>query len=53
MSTPCRPHLVVRVADVAQVGDARLLEVREVAAVVDDPHRVGLGEAHPDAVRNG
>ena len=42
--------LGVRVADVAEVGDSRLLEVRQVAAVVDDLHRVGLGEAHADAV---
>ena len=40
----------VGVADVAEVADSRLLEVREVAAVVDDAHGVGLGEAHPDPV---
>ncbi len=47
---PGRLQLLVRVADVAEVGDAGLLEVRQVAAVVDDAHRVGLGEAHAHAV---
>ena len=42
--------LGVRMAEVAQVLDAGRLEVRQVAAVVDDGHRVGLGEAHPEAV---
>ena len=42
--------LGVGVADVAEVGHAGLLQVGQVAAVVDDAHRVGLGEAHPDAV---
>ena len=50
-STPGLAPLGVRVAEVAQVLDAGLLEVRQVAAVVDDAHRVGLGEAHPEAVR--
>ena len=39
-----------RVTDVAQVLDTGLLEVGEVVAVVDDAHRVGLDEPHPDAV---
>ena len=43
-------HLVVRVADMAQERHPRLLEVREVSAVVDDAHRVGLGEPDTDAL---
>ena len=41
----------VRVADVAQVGDPGLLHHRQVAAVVHDPHRIGLGEPDPQLVR--
>ena len=39
--------LLVRMADVPEICDARLFEHREIAAVVDDPHRIGLGEPHP------
>jgi len=42
--------LVVRVADVSEVFDAGFLHVGEVAAVVDDAHGVGLGEADADGV---
>ncbi len=38
------------VADRSQVGHPRLLEVGEVVAVVDDAHRIGLDEPHPDPV---
>jgi hypothetical protein len=48
-----RPNLVVGMADVAEIRHAGFLEVQQVPAVVDDPHRVGLGEAHPDAMREG
>jgi hypothetical protein len=44
-------YLVVGVADVAEVRHASLFEVQQVPAVMNDPHRVRLGEAHPDAVR--
>ena len=44
---PGRAPRGVRVAEVPEVGHPGLLEVREVAAVVDDAHGVGLGEAHP------
>ena len=40
-------------AEVAQVLDPRLLHVRQVAAVVDDAHRVRLGEPDPDAMVEG
>ena len=45
-----RAHLGVRVTEVAQVRDPGLFEIRQVTAVVDDAHRVGLGEANPDSV---
>jgi hypothetical protein len=32
-------------AEVAVVLDARVVEVGEIAAVVDDPLRIGIGEA--------
>ena len=50
---PVGSPLGVRVPEVAEVLDAGLLEVRDVAAVVDDLHRVGLGEAHAEPVGNG
>ena len=46
---PRRLPLLVRVIELTEVGDARLLEVREVPAVMDDAHRVGLHEAHPES----
>ena len=39
--------------EVAQVRDPGLFHVRQVAAVVDDAHRVGLGEPDPDAMVEG
>ena len=45
-----RVHLGVVVAAVREQRDARLLEPRDVRAVVDDAHRVGLREAHADRV---
>ncbi len=41
---------VVGMADRTQVLDTSLLQIREVAAVVHDPHGVGFGETHPDVV---
>lgn len=45
-----RTPLGVRMADVAEEGDASFFEIRQVAAVVHDPHRVGLGEPDADVV---
>ena len=44
---PFGTQLVVGMAEVAQVLDAGLFQVRQVAAVVHDAHRIGLREAHP------
>ena len=41
----------VRVIDVSKIGDACFLQIRHVSAVVDDPHRVGLGKADANLVR--
>ena len=43
-------HLGVRMAEMAQIRDPGLFEIRQVAAVVHDAHRVGLGEPDPDPV---
>jgi hypothetical protein len=48
---PARVHLGVVVAAVREQRDPGLLEPRDVRGVVDDAHRVRLGEAHADRVR--
>jgi len=44
------PPLGERMADVSEKSDARLFEVGEVVGVVNDAHRVGLDEPHPDVM---
>ncbi len=43
-------HLLVRMADMAQVGHPGFLHHRQVSTVVHDAHGVGLGESHPQPV---
>ena len=46
-------HLRIWMPKVAQILDPRFFHVQQVATVVDDAHRVGLGEPDPDAMVKG
>lgn len=43
----------IGVADRSEIFDARLLQVVQIVAVVDDAHSVCLDEADPDGVAEG
>lgn len=47
---PFGTNFVVRVTDVAKIRNTRFLEVRQVPAVVHDPHCVGLCETNANGV---
>ena len=40
-------------ADRSKIFDAGFFEVRQIVAVVDDAHGIGLGEPDPDGMRKG
>lgn len=46
----CFSNRAVRMTEVTQVSDSRFFHQWQVATVVDDRHRVSLGESDPESM---